>query len=326
MKHLKLVVLLLLFVSQLQYAQYTDDINSNRPGKSMMAYSIGKTVIQVETGLNFQNEDHSKLKYNANGFVGELDMRWGLFFEQLEFNVDLLYQNDNYETIFSTTNRSALRETIIGAKYLIYDPYKNYEEKDNLYSWKANHEFKWRQLIPAVSAYAGVHLNFTDNPFNFAPLVDESVISPKAMVITQNNFGLRWVLVTNLMYDKIGSDLASINYIITLTRGFNRRWSGFVENQGYNGDYYSDGIFRLGAAYLITSDMQVDISIGKNIKDTPALFNAGAGFSWRFDANYKEVKLEQEDGSKTENKMKKRQDKLKKKKEEEFEKMMKDKE
>ena len=146
------------------------------------------------------------------------------------------------------------------------------------------------------------------------------------MLIAQNNFGLRWVLVTNLMYDKIGSDLASLNYIVTLTHGFNRRWSGFIENQGYKGDYYADGVFRGGAAYLITSDMQVDISLGKNIKDTPALFNFGAGFSWRFDANYKEVKLEQEDGSKTENKMKKRQFKEKKKREKEFEKIFKEKE
>lgn len=320
MEKIKLLILLF-FVYQLQFAQYTDDINSNRPGKSMMAYSIGKTVFQVETGLNFQNEDHSKLKYNANGAIGELDIRWGLFFEQLEFIAEFQYQNDVYETVFTSQNRSALKETIIGAKYLFYDPYKNYEEKDNLYSWKANHKFKWRQLIPALSGYAGVNFNFSDNPFNFAPNVKEPIVSPKAMLITQNNFGSRWVLVTNLMYDKIGSDLASLNYIVTLTRGFNRRWSGFVENQGYNGDYYSDGVFRLGAAYLITSDMQVDVSIGKNIKDTPALFNFGAGFSWRFDANYKEVKLGKDDGSKTENKMKKRQFKLKEKKEKEFEKI-----
>ena len=319
MKKTKLLILLF-FVYQIQFAQYTDDINSNRPGKSMMAFSVGKTVFQAETGLNFQNEDHSKLKYNANGFIAELDIRWGLFFEQLEFIAELQYQNDKYETVFSSTNRSALKETLIGAKYLIYDPFKNYEEEDNLYSWKANHKFKWRQLIPVFSAYAGVNLNFTNNPFNFAN-IDEPIISPKVMLIAQNHFGRRWVFVTNLMYDKIGTELSSINYIFTLTRGFNRRWSGFVENQGYNGDYYSDGVFRGGAAYLITSDMQVDVSIGKNIKDTPALFNFGAGFSWRFDANYEPVKLEQENGTKIENKMKKRQDKQKKKKEKEFEKI-----
>lgn len=99
MKKLKLIFLLF-FVYQLQFAQYTDDINSNRPGKSMMAYSIGKTVFQTETGLSFQNEDHSKLKYNANGAIAELDIRYGLFFEQLEFSLELQYQMISMKQFF----------------------------------------------------------------------------------------------------------------------------------------------------------------------------------------------------------------------------------
>ena len=34
----------------------------------MMAFAVGKSIIQAETGLNFQNEDHAGLKYNANKF------------------------------------------------------------------------------------------------------------------------------------------------------------------------------------------------------------------------------------------------------------------
>ncbi|KIX22574.1 hypothetical protein SY27_01700 [Flavobacterium sp. 316] len=320
MKYTKLFFFLFLFGSQVLFAQYTDEINSNRPGKSMMAFSVGKSVIQTEIGLNFQNEDHAKLKYTANGFIGELDLRWGLFFEELEFIAELQYQNDSYASSFEDKNRSALKKTIIGAKYLIYDPFKNYEEKVNLYSWKANNKFKWRQFIPAVAAYAGVNFNLSDNPFNFAPsYIEEPTVSPKAMIIAQNHFGRQWVFVTNIMYDKIGSDLASINYVITLTRGFNDKWSGFVENQGYNGDYYSDGIFRVGAAYLFNKSMQIDASIGTNIKNTPSLFNAGVGFSWRFDKNYNEVKIEKDNGSKMDKKMKKKAEKEKRKRKDEVE-------
>ncbi|VXB74230.1 conserved exported hypothetical protein [Flavobacterium sp. 9AF] len=320
MKYSKILVFLILFVYQAQYAQFTDEINSNRPGKSMMAFSVGKSIVQLETGLNYQNEDHASLKYDANGFLVDFDLRWGLFFEELEFIAELQYQNDKYNSTFESKNRSALKKTLLGAKYLIYDPFKNYEEKPNLYSWKANHRFKWRQFIPAVGIYAGINLNFSDNPFNYAPsYVKETTVSPKVMLIAQNHFGTRWVFVTNIMYDKIASDFASINYIITLTRGFNEKWSGFVENQGYNGDYYSDGIFRVGAAYLLNNKMQVDASIGKNIKDSPSLFNAGLGFSWRFDANYKEVKIEKDKGSKMDKKMKKKAEKEKKKRKDEVE-------
>ena len=133
------------------------------------------------------------------------------------------------------------------------------------------------------------------------------------MIIAQNHFGSRWVLVTNVAYNKIGTDFASIDYIITLTRGFNRQWSGFIENQGYSSDYYSDGLFRLGAAYLFNNNMQIDASVGKNIKDTPSLMTAGLGFSWRFVKNYKEVKIEKDKGSKLDKKMRKKGEKEAKK-------------
>ena len=305
-----LFVLILGIMSQISFAQFTDDINSNRPGRSMMAFSVGKSVFQTETGLHYVNEDHNTLDYKASGFMAEFDIRWGLFFEQLELIAEFQYQNDNYTSDALDKNRSALKKTLFGAKYLIYDPFKNYEEKPNLYSWKANHRFKWRQLIPAVAVYGGANLNFSDNPFNFAPVgIEEPKVSPKAMIIAQNHFGSRWVLVTNVAYNKIGSEFASIDYILTLTRGFNSKWSGFIENQGYMGDYYSDGLFRMGAAYLFNKDMQIDASIGKNIKNTPSLFTGGIGFSWRFTKNYKEVKIEKDNGSKMDKKMKKKGEK-----------------
>ena len=312
--HLSILLFILIVSFQNSFGQFTDDINSNRPGRSMMAFSVGKSVFQTEAGVHYVNEDHNLLGYKASGFMGEFDMRWGLLFEQLELIAEFQYQNDTYTSDFIEKERSALKKTLFGAKYLIYDPFKNYEEKPNLYSWKANQRFKWRQFIPAVAVYGGVNLNFSDNPFNYAPeTVEESLISPKAMIIAQNHFGSRWVLVTNVAYNKIGTDFASIDYIITLTRGFNRQWSGFIENQGYSSDYYSDGLFRLGAAYLFNNNMQIDASVGKNIKDTPSLMTAGLGFSWRFVKNYKEVKIEKDKGSKLDKKMRKKGEKEAKK-------------
>ena len=73
-------------------AQFTDQINSNRPGKSMMAYAVGKTIIQAETGLNYINEEHNLMQYKAKGFIGDLALRWGLFKEELELLAEFQYQ------------------------------------------------------------------------------------------------------------------------------------------------------------------------------------------------------------------------------------------
>lgn len=307
------LVLSFLFATNIQFAQFTDEINSNRPGKSMMAYSVGKTIIQTEIGLSYVSETHDKLNYDAKGFLADLAIRYGVWKEELEIIGEIQYQNDKYTSLFLDENRNGFRQLTLGAKYLFYDPFKNFDEKPNLYSWKANHSFKWKQLIPALAGYAGVNFGIGDNPFNYAPAgVEEASFSPKATIIAQNHFGTRWVLVTNITYDKIGTDFASINYILTLTRGFNQQWSGFIENQGYNGDYYSDGVFRIGAAYLFHKNMQLDASLGKNIKSTPAILNANIGFSWRFAEKYQEVRIEKDNGSKMDKKMKKKADKEKK--------------
>ncbi|GAA6770680.1 hypothetical protein AAGS39_14250 [Flavobacterium sp. CGRL2] len=183
------------------------------------------------------------------------------------------------------TKKNNFRQTVLGAKYLIYDPYKNKREV-NIYSYKANHSFNWRELIPAVSIFAGANFVGADNPYYFSP---DGAISPKVSLITQNLFGGgKWVFVTNIIADYIGTDYPSYGYVLTLTHGFNEKWSGFVENQGYKSDFYSDAIVRGGAAYLLSPNMQVDASISTNFKNTPSVLYGGVGISWRYDGWYKD--------------------------------------
>lgn len=300
---------ILLSISNL-FAQHTDMINSNRPGLSMAAFSVGKNVFQLESGLYGIREDHNLSRYNSNGFGVDLDVRYGFLLEQLEVIGNFKYQYDKYYSPLVETARSGFRSTTFGAKYLIYDPFKKGEDKPNLYSWKANHRFKWKQFIPAVGVYAGMNFGFANEDYAYP---NEPGMSPKVMIIAQNHFGSRWVMVTNIFYDKFTTDYKSLGYILTLTRGFNQQWSGFIENQGIKGDYYSDSIFRIGAAYLIQNNLQVDASISKNFKDTPDILYGGVGVSWRFDKKYQPVKIEkEEDGGKRVDKKKK--DKKEKKK------------
>lgn len=284
-----LLIAAIVMIPSIHYGQHTDQINSNRPGETMSAYAVGKSVIQIETGVYGIKQNHSLLNYDANGFGIDATLRWGLFMEKLELIADIQYQNEKYTTLFNSSNQADFKQTVLGAKYLIYDPFKNYEKKVNVYSWKANRAFNWRQLIPAVSVFAGANFTMADNPYSFSP---ESSISPKIMLITQNHLGDgKWVFVTNIIADYVTTDYPSYGYVLTLTRGFNDKWSGFVENQGFKSDFYSDAIVRGGAAYLLNKDMQIDASISTSLKDTPSVLYGGIGFSWRYDANYQEVRI-----------------------------------
>ena len=278
----------LLLFTLVNHAQYTDQINSNRPGETMSAFAVGKSVIQLETGAYGIAQKHHLLNYVANGFGIDATIRYGVFKEKLQLIADLQYQSQVYEARLTKIDQKALKQTIIGAKYLLYDPFKSQEKKINVYSWKVDKSFKWKQLIPAVSVFAGANITSANNPYHFSP---NASISPKVILITQNHFGDgSWVFVTNTIADYIGSEFPSYGYAVTITKGINKNWSGFIENQGYKSDFYSDLIVRSGAAFLVNDDLQLDISGSASLKDTPAIFYGGIGLSWRYDGNYKEVR------------------------------------
>lgn len=278
-------LLVLLLISTTLFAQYTEVINSNRPGLSQSAFSVGRNVIQVESGPYYTLEKHSLLKQEVMGGGLEFAGRYGLFWEQLEINVNTTFQldkfTDNRSSLKSVSkNRSNFKNLVAGAKYLIYDPYKNYEDKPNLYSYHANKKFKWRSLIPAVSIYAGANFDTEGNPY-VAP--DVEGFSPKLMLCTQNNFKSGWVMVINVIKDRLGSEFSPWIYIFTLTKAVNKKWVLFGETQGIKSDFYSDNLFRLGSAYLWSKNFQLDGTMTFNTKDTPSVFRANLGASYRFD-------------------------------------------
>ena len=287
MKLIKLAfVLFLAFSSNQLFAQYTEVINSNRPGVSRSAFSVGTNVLQFEAGPYIIKEEHTPLMYEVSGFGADFAVRYGLLFEELEINVEGTYQNDTFTDnrgfIANDDKRSNFKNFTVGAKYLVYDPYKNSEEKDkpNLYSYHANRKFQWSSLIPAVAIYAGANFDSKNNSF-LPP--DVEGFSPKIMVATQNNFAGGWVFIMNLIKDRIGTDYSDFQYILTLTHSFNPQWVIFAETQGIKSDFYADNLFRFGGAYLWTKDLQLDTALTLNTKDTPSVFSVNFGASYRFD-------------------------------------------
>uniref|UniRef100_UPI0026324A4C transporter n=1 Tax=uncultured Dokdonia sp. TaxID=575653 RepID=UPI0026324A4C len=51
-----------------------------------------------------------------------------------------------------------------------------------------------------------------------------------------------------------------------------------------------------GGAYLITKNLQVDVSGLVNFKDTPSRWNLAAGLSWRLDLHKKDERIEEKGG------------------------------
>lgn len=324
MKFLKpLFTGVLCITAQCIFAQYTEVINSNRPGLSQSAFSVGTNVVQFELGPYFVREERTPAPRNeVSGFGADFAIRYGLLLEQLEINVEGSYQNDTQRTFTSFTSetkRSNFRSLAFGAKYLVFDPYKNAaEEKPNLRSWKANHTFRWKSLIPAVSVYLGANYDTKDNPFTAFGVEG---IHPKVALATQHNFNGGWVFVMNFIKDRIGSDQSDFTYILTLTHAFNPEWVIFGETQGIQSDFYADNLIRFGGAYLWDKNFQLDTAITFNTKDTPSVLNITLGASYRLDFHKDKIKenkevedIDNDNDAKATKKRKDRADKPKRKK------------
>jgi hypothetical protein len=265
-------------------AQYTDVINSNRPGASQSAFSVGTNVLQLEVGPYFIKEKRPVFpSYEVSGLGIDFAAHYGFWKEALEFNLQGTYQNDT-QTFSSLTTvenkRSNFKSLNFGAKYLVYDPYKNKDDQPNVYSYHANRGFKWSSLIPAIAVAAGVNYDTPDNPYTAAAVEG---LSYRGVLITQNNFSGGWVFITNFMLDRIGSDQTDFQYILTLTHSFDPKWVVFGETQGISSDFYADNLFRIGGGYLLSKDLQLDTALTLNTKDTPSVMRISFGASYRFD-------------------------------------------
>ena len=306
-------------------AQYTDELNSNRPGASQGAFSVGKKVLQFESGFSLGKEEHRLLQTETSAFSFDYSIRYGVWKEELEVSLMGEYQSNsithNQNSAISYKNKlSNFRSNTLGAKYLIYDPYRKMElEGPNVYSWKANFKFQWRDLIPAISIYAGANFDTADNPFTPDPVEstpeNEGSISPKFVLSTQNNWIGGFVFVTNIIVDRITTDTPEYSYILTLTHTPTDWFSIFVENQGIKSDFYADQLLRGGVAVLVNQNFHVDGSLLLNFKDTPSRLYGRVGVSYRFDMHDTDEYIEEKGkaGRKNNKEKKKRNKKSKRK-------------
>ena len=277
-----------LFKVNLGYSQFTEIINSNRPGNSSGAFAVGKNILQFENGFYYTDEKHQLLNYDVKGYGSDFKIRYGLFYEKLELVINGIYQSDKFsDNRYSSTNtikRKNFKKFKIGAKYLIFDPKKGQVEKPNVYSYFADKKFKWKDLIPAVSLFAGLNIDSKNNPYT---VYNVSGLSPSFAIFTQSNFTYRSVITTNLIFERMGSNQNDFEYIISLTHAFSENFIGLIEKQGIKSDFYADNLLGLGVAYLFNDNLQLDMGTNLNFKETPKIFQISLGVSYRLNL-YKE--------------------------------------
>ncbi|WKD86221.1 hypothetical protein KCTC32516_01582 [Polaribacter huanghezhanensis] len=279
--------------SYLLNAQYTNVINSNRPGFSESPYSVGTGIYQLETGLFYNSSKIVRTFTIPNSFGYNMVFRTSFFDEKLEFNTNFTLQKDKvaFKNVFTSSyNTTGISELSFGAKYLVF--HQKYEDKSKeVRSWKRRHAFDWKRAIPSVAIYVGINTNLVNDIYKLEGL------TPKFGILLQNNLSEKLNIITNIYYDYIGSLYSEFSYIITGTYAFNDDWSTFLEHQGRYNTYQTNTNFGTGIAYLSGRHFQVDASTRLNFNGKTTEFYAGLGFSFRLDRHIPKFDLLDEKGN-----------------------------
>jgi hypothetical protein len=291
-------------------AQYTELINSKRPGFSDSPFSVGTNVYQVEAGLFYKDIGNYLFKdpelqianrYSSQTFGTDVSIRVGKFLDKLELDLDMafVYESRDYSLPqVINISKLGLSKLTIGAKYLVYMP--TYEDKSKeIRSWKKRNSFDKKRLIPAVGIYAGLNTNFLTELYK-----NPDGISPRFAVFTQNNLSGKLIVLTNLIADNMFTAYTEYSFIATTTYSLSAKVSVFGEGQVFQRkDVPNDYQFGIGGAYLLNKDMQVDGS-ARFINDERGdhTFLVGMGFSWRLDKHEDQFKLIGSNGDLTDKK------------------------
>ena len=298
-KHL---IIFLFLIPLVLNSQYTESINSNRPGTSHGAFSVGKDVLQFELGISQLNLNHKYLdNASVKGISINYNVRYGLHFENLELFLKggfIKREITNFTIngrFFETRDEKFFNEHKVGLKYLIFDPFKNKEWHGmSMYSWKKNNRIRLTDFIPAISVFAGGdlvlvdHIQYDDHFYRTKQqqylYPDQAPFSPFFGIATQNHFQGKWVVVNNISIENLVGEYSNINYLFTLTHNLtNPKWSIFVEFQHFDNQIYSDNLFKFGIANLLSKNSQIDLNFGGSLKDTPTYSYFDLGFSKRID-------------------------------------------
>lgn len=273
-------------------AQYTDLINSNKPGFSESPYSVGSGVYQFESTLFFRNTTIEPTFSRPQSLGFDLLFRTSFLSENLELNTQLTYQRDKvaFKNIYTSHYfTSGLSRATIGAKYLVYQ--QEYEDKSKeVRSWKRRNAFDKKRLIPSVAIYLGMNTDFVND------IHKTGNITPKAGILLQHNLTRDFNVITNVFYDNIGSDFAEFSYIITATQNFSNQWSAFFENQTVFQEYQNNINLGAGFAYLYNRNLQINTSARMLFEGKTQGFYASLGVSYRIDKHYDNFKELGDDG------------------------------
>lgn len=235
------------------YSQFNETIRTDRPGQSIVPFAVGQGVFQVQSGVDYFGSSNNPTLKNT-GFLSNTVIRYGLT-EPFEINAQIEYKGENLKDGGVQTSLTGWSALDIGMRYNIYSGE----------GYKPSVGFNIRLRIPRVGG-------------------DYSIdqLAPRAILVTSQSLSDKFSLTTNWGgawsgFDGIPKGLYTANIAYSATP----KMSIFIENYGNIRRSDFNTYFDTGLGYLITSDLQLDLSGGYAKNEGVNEFFISGGISWR---------------------------------------------
>ncbi|MCI5059278.1 MAG: transporter [Flavobacteriales bacterium] len=248
------VVGLGLFFCSVAQAQFGENIRSGRPGQGIGPYTVGKSILQFQAGVDYQNLEQGS-SYSSKTVNPNIVIRYGIW-ELFEVSTNISYVNRREEVLSSDFVGNGLNAVSLRIRSNIIEA----EGKKPALGWQFGVGFPLENDVA-----------FRD------------YLAPRLTIITAQSLGKSFSLSTNWGINWDGN-FAKQQYfnVCNLGYGLNDKWSIFIEEYGgLSGGKY-DANFDAGLAYLVNSNFQLDMFGGydKGQFDVETWF-VSLGLSWR---------------------------------------------
>ncbi|MCB9173594.1 MAG: transporter [Flavobacteriales bacterium] len=249
-------VILFLFVSLLTNticAQFSETVSSDRPGQAFAPNSVGKYVIQSQTGIDFGGYS-GNANSTGNSIAPNTFIRYGIT-KKIELNTAWEFRNDSYKDNNFESSTNGLSFSSVGTRLNVFEGNGN---------------------SPAIGILALVKLPILAQSYNF------NNIAPRLLVIAGGSLSEKFAYILNFGIDFDGNGTSPSGlYVANLGYSISPKFSTFIENYGSFGSNYFDHRFDTGLGYLINNNIQLDIYGGfGNNNDTIDYFTS-LGVTWR---------------------------------------------
>ena len=254
MKNLRpIVILIILAVPVLLKAQYSETISTDRPGQAIGTTGVGKSVVQVQTGLN-TNWININDNYKSRTLLSNTVVRFGLL-EWLELNGAFNWQDDKVEMGAESTNVSGVSSTEIGTRMNILGN---------------------KGAVPAIGFQASLLLKAQSADYK------RDKLGSKFMVTTGNSINDWLSVATNLgiTWDGNGNDPQSL-YVLNFGFAITDKIGAIAEVYGSFNEF--DANYDAGISYLVSNNVLLDLTAGWQGDSDVSNWFIDAGISFRLD-------------------------------------------